>query len=125
MTHSLLIASLLLAPDPQRAILKGSHPPFAAAERTLAALPPASRLEGISLLVGRSPEQEAALRSLIAAQHDRTSPLYHQWLTPEQFAARFGASDSDLEAAKAWLASRGFSVDRVSPPAIASASPAR
>jgi len=29
------------------------------------------------------------LKALIAAQQDPASPLYHQWLSPDQFAARF------------------------------------
>src|SRR5208337_5002060 len=38
------------------------------------------------------------------------SPRYHQWLTPEQFAAQFGASPAVLARATAWLRSQGLTV---------------
>ena len=39
--------------------------------------------------------------------------LYHQWLTPDQFAARFGVADSDIAAVENWLQLQGFSIDSV------------
>ncbi len=50
---------------------------------------------------------------LLAAQQDPASPRYHQWLTPEQFGARFGAADADLQAVQQWLGSHGLTVDGV------------
>lgn len=37
--------------------------------------------------------------------------MYHRWLTPEDYAARFGASTADLARATAWLQSQGLSVE--------------
>jgi subtilase family serine protease len=71
-------------------------------------------VNGAALVFARTDAQRADLDALIAAQHDPASPLYHRWLTPEQFAARFGPSDADLAAATAWLESRGLRVDGVS-----------
>ena len=42
-----------------------------------------------------------------------SSPSYHQWLTPEQFGARFGLSSSDLAKVSAWLTSQGFTITSV------------
>jgi subtilase family serine protease len=60
------------------------------------------------LLLQRSPDQETALRQLMDQQQDKTSPSYHAWLTPPQFAAHFGPADSDIEAITNWLQSHGF-----------------
>ena len=43
------------------------------------------------------------------------TPSYHQWLTPDQFGAQFGASDQDIATIETWLGSHGFSVTRVNP----------
>src|SRR3569833_418808 len=37
--------------------------------------------------------QQAELDKLITAQQDPKSPLYHKFLTPEEFASHFGISD--------------------------------
>src|SRR2546425_8709160 len=39
-----------------------------------------------------SPEQQADLERFLAEQQDPSSPHYHEWLTPQQFGERFGAS---------------------------------
>ncbi len=77
------------------------------------AVPDSLPLEGITLVLNRSAAQQAALDALLAAQSDPNSPQYHQWLTPDQFAARFGVADTDLSKVEAWLQSQGFAVDRV------------
>ncbi len=66
------------------------------------------------LVLGRSDEQEQALKTLMAAQQDPTSPSYHKWLTPEEYGKRFGAADSDIQAIRGYLSSRGMNVGRVS-----------
>jgi subtilase family serine protease len=52
--------------------------------------------------------QTADLKQLIAAQLDKSSPYYHKWLSPEQFAARFGANQNDIDRITAWLNALGF-----------------
>jgi subtilase family serine protease len=37
-------------------------------------------------------------------------PLFHQYLTPEEFAARFGANSDDYAALKQWATNNGLSV---------------
>ena len=75
------------------------------------------RVEG-SLKISRaaivfklSSTQQAALDKLLADQQNPHSANYHKWLTPEQYAARFGMSDADLAKVSAWLKSQGLSVD--------------
>jgi pseudomonalisin len=58
-----------------------------------------------------SEAQQAELDALVEAQHDPQSPLYHQWLTPAQYGARFGVSRQDLDRITGWLAGHGFAVE--------------
>jgi hypothetical protein len=50
----------------------------------------------------------AGVDALIAAQQDPDSPLYHQWIAPEEFQARFGPTANDLKDVKDFLAAEGF-----------------
>jgi hypothetical protein len=97
-----------------RVTLAGSRPPRARAADDIGAVPATLELHGISLLFSRSPAQQTALDALVAAQQDPASPLYHRWITPDQYAAQFGVADSDLVAAESWLEQQGFAVDSVS-----------
>ena len=67
----------------------------------------------MSIVFNRSAAQQADLDALIAAQQNPASPLFHQWLTPDQFAARFGMAQTDLDQVENWLLQQGFSVDSV------------
>ncbi len=51
-----------------------------------------------------------ALDRLIAEQQDPASPLYHQWLTPAQFAAQFGPTEEEFAAVSQWLTGQGFTI---------------
>src|SRR5262249_837228 len=68
---------------------------------------------GMTIVFSRSQAQEAALDALLEAQQNPASPLYHQWLNPDQFAARFGMAQSDIEKVQTWLEQQGFSIDGV------------
>jgi pseudomonalisin len=57
------------------------------------------------------PEQEDAL---LAGLFDRSSPDYHQFLTPSEYAERFGVPKATQRATRAWLASEGLDVDAMS-----------
>ena len=93
--------------------LAGSRPPLARLATDAGALPSGTAMKGLTMVFARSAAQEADLASLLAAQQDPTSPQYHQWLTPDNFAARFGVAASDLATTEAWLQGQGFSVDGV------------
>ena len=56
----------------------------------------------------------AGLNQLLAAQQNPASKLYHHWLTPAQFDARFGRSPAELTAVKSWLGSQGIHADQSS-----------
>lgn len=50
----------------------------------------------------------------MAAQQTSGSPYYHKWLTPSEYASRFGLSDEDIEKVKTWLEQQGFAIQAVS-----------
>lgn len=93
--------------------LTGSQHPLAQAEYDAGRMPASTKLNGVSIVFNRSAAQQADLQGLIAAQQNPTSPLYHQWLTPDQFAARFGMAQADVEKVQTWLEQQGFSIDSV------------
>lgn len=65
------------------------------------------------MMFRQTPQQQAALKQLLAAQQDPSSPSYHQWLTPEEFGDRFGLNQSDIARITHWLESEGFSIVEV------------
>ncbi len=67
-------------------------------------------LGNITLMLRPSAEQQAALTQLLSEQQDPNSANYHRWLTPEEYADRFGASAADLEKISDWLRRQGFTV---------------
>lgn len=96
--------------DTEPAVVAGPHPVSRMAFDQ-------GRVEG-SMKISRaamvfklSPSQQAALDKLLAEQQDPQSSNYHKWLTPEQYAERFGMSDSDLAKVSAWLKSQGLTVN--------------
>ncbi|HEU0369017.1 MAG TPA: protease pro-enzyme activation domain-containing protein [Candidatus Acidoferrum sp.] len=67
------------------------------------------------LQLERSPQQEAALQLFIEQLQTKGSPSFHHWLTAQEFGARYGVDQLDLEAVTAWLRSEGFQVNVVYP----------
>ena len=93
--------------------LTGSLRPYAQPQFDLGRMPAQTRLTGMTIVFNRTPVQQAALDQLLIDQQNPRSPLYHQWLTPEQFGARFGMAQADLDSVSQWLEQQGFSIDSV------------
>jgi subtilase family serine protease len=51
------------------------------------------------------------LQELLTALHDPADPQYHHWLTPAQFATRFGPDAATVKRVVDALTARGFSVE--------------
>jgi subtilase family serine protease len=94
--------------------LPGNTHPSATAANSLGPVDDDLMLEHLQLVLKRSPEQEAALDALIDALHDPASPVYHQWLTVEQFA-QYSVSEAELASVATWLKSHGLTIDSVPP----------
>jgi uncharacterized protein (TIGR03437 family) len=71
---------------------------------------PSMQLPYVTLLLKPSPAQQADLDGLLTRQQDPSSSDYHNWLTPEQYAGRFGLSQPDIDKLVAWLGQNGLTV---------------
>ena len=96
--------------DSSRITLQGNVRPMFRPENDLGPVEGSLKLENISLMFKLTESQQADLTALLEQQQDPSSPHYHQWLTPEQYAGRFGLSQSDLDQVGAWLQAQGFQV---------------
>lgn len=90
--------------------LKGHVPRMAQAQYDRGPVVPSFELHYVTLLLSPTAEQLAAIDSLLAEQQDPASPSYHQWLTPEDYADRFGISQADINRITDWLQSEGFQI---------------
>ena len=63
----------------------------------------------MSLHFSMTGAQKADLEQFLTAVQDRRSAHHHKFLTPEEYAARFGMNDADLARVTAWLENSGFS----------------
>lgn len=99
----------------QRAELPQGVSAHVAHAQALGHLSGETQLSTMSLALAPSAAQSAALDQLLVDQQDPSSASYHQWLTPEQFGARFGVSDDDLQVLENWLTSQGLQVVSVAP----------
>ena len=97
----------------QTVAVAGQQSPLARAEFDRGAVAPDFVLPGMTLRVERTVAQQRELDQLLEAQQNPGSPQYHKWLTPEQFATRFGASADDLGTLRQWLESQGFQIRAV------------
>jgi subtilase family serine protease len=55
-----------------------------------------------------SPHARASteLEQLLGDLQDPVSPLYHAWLTPEEYGRRFGLAEDDLKKVADWIESQ-------------------
>jgi subtilase family serine protease len=80
--------------------------------------PPVGRLPGttnLDLAIGLPLRNQAALARLLQQLYDPASVNYHHFLTPEQFAARFGPTEKDYQAVIAYAEANGFKVTGTHP----------
>jgi len=100
------------AAEPMRRV-RGSVPPALAALEPLGRAPADLRLDHVTLVLGL--RDRAGLDSAVAAQQDRRSPRFHQWLDAAEIADRFGPRPEDYERVRRWLVEHGLEVVRESP----------
>ncbi len=98
----------------QTAAVRHTAHPMARVQFDQGRLDPAQRLSGVAITFRLSPSQQADLSQLLRDQQDRSSPQYHKWLTPDQYAARFGMTQDDLAKVTRWAQSQGLTVDSIS-----------
>jgi len=93
-----------------RTVLTGHMHPKAVAANDQGRVAPSLALSYITLTLTPSATQRADLDKLLAEQQTPGSPNYHRWLTPEEYAQRFGVSDTDISQITQWLQQQGLQV---------------
>jgi uncharacterized protein (TIGR03437 family) len=96
-----------------RIALRGHVNPRIANGTDLGRMDPSQVLDHVSIVFKQTPAQEADLEQLLANQQNPASPDYHKWLTPEQYADRFGASQADVDQLTSWLKQQNLTVIEV------------
>jgi hypothetical protein len=90
--------------------LAAGVPMQARAEFDRGAIDPSFKMSYMTLLTVPTAAQQRSLTKLLADQQNPRSASYHKWLTPEQYADRFGLSPNDIKKLSTWLQSQGFTV---------------
>ena len=101
--------------ETKRVVLAGNTRPEATAAGDLGQVEDGLPMEHMQLLLRPSAEQQAALDAYTASLTDKGSANYHRWLTADEFGARYGAAQSDIDQVKIWLEAHGMTVNVVYP----------
>lgn len=96
----------------RRITVPGNIHPKARQEFDQGPVDPSLKLS-ITLAFKKSNAQQADLAQLLRQQQEPASPLFRKWLSPEQYADRFGLSQTDIDKIVAWLQANGFTIARV------------
>jgi uncharacterized protein (TIGR03437 family) len=107
----LVICGVANAQD--RVTLAGHVHPKATPANDLGRVEPSLKLSYVTLTLTQSEAQKADLKNLLAEQQNPSSPNYHRWLTPAQYADRFGVSPENVSRITQWLQGQGLSVVNV------------
>ena len=75
---------------------------------------PDLQLDHVLIMIKPSAEQQTALDQLLGDQQNPSSPNYRHWLTPEDYASRFGLTPRDHAKIMDWLKSEGVTVQESS-----------
>ena len=97
----------------QRVTLAGHIHPKATPANDRGRVAPSLKLSYVTLTLTQSDAQKADLKNLLAEQQNPSSPNYHRWLTPAQYADRFGVSAEDVSKITQWLQGQGLAVVNV------------
>jgi subtilase family serine protease len=97
----------------QKVILRGNVHHKALPQYDQGPADPALRLGTMTILTLPTVSQRKGLIKFVAEQQNPSSPNYHKWLTPQQWADRFGLSQHDVQQIALWLKSQGFTAIRM------------
>jgi len=97
--------------DSETFVLKGNTRPAvtSAIAQDLGPVSGSQPMPRMSLHFNLTAAQQKDLTQLLADQQNRRSPQYRKFLTPEEYASRFGMNSADIAKVSAWLENSGFS----------------
>ena len=115
-TPSLAVRRVIGAVDPSDRIpLASATRPWTRKAIDMGAVGGQTPAPHMLLLLQRSAQQQQALNEYVSDLQNHSSPNYHHWLTPAQFANAYGVNAEDVASVTTWLQSEGFTIDKVSP----------
>jgi subtilase family serine protease len=97
----------------RRFVLHGNLPSMAQAGNDLGAAPDNEHTGTLYLVLGRSEQQQRDLAKFAAQASQPGTAQYRHWLTPDQYGAKFGIFDSDLDQVVSWMQTSGLTAERV------------
>src|SRR5262245_21428791 len=95
-----------------RQVIDKTRPAAAAQLASIGKLPGSDHLR---LAIGLPLRNEAELEELLGQLYDPKDTNFRRWLTPEQLAERFGATEQDCQAVRHWALAHGLSVRATHP----------
>ncbi len=111
---SVLVAGVLAATasaqPTSRVPIAGSHPAWATSHARMSMTAPASTVTSKVYLASQN---ESGLAAYAAAVSTPGNALYGHYLTPAQVKAKFGPSQTEINAVQSWLTGAGLSVSKV------------
>jgi subtilase family serine protease len=110
-----MLAAVALAQGPRTVTIRGHIHPLAQRRFDRGSVAGLFQVNRVTIMFKTTAQQQADLNSLLEEQQDPSSPLYHKWLTPEEFGERFGLNRSEFDNAVEWLQDRGFTIDERAP----------
>ncbi len=97
-------------PNSPTVALKSNVHPMAKPQNDEGPVDPGMKLDRIVMFLQATPAQQADLKQFLQDLQNPSSSSYRKWLTPEQYAARFGVSKNDIARIENWLTSEGFEI---------------
>src|ERR1700684_305386 len=84
--------------DPaQVQVLPHHRPMWATVANDMGSVASDLTLQNMTIMLARSPLQQAAVDNLLVEQQNPASPEYHHWLAPNDVGEKFGLADKDIE----------------------------
>jgi len=99
--------------DSRRVRLQSTIHPLALRSTDEGVVDSSTTLQGMILYLKPTDTQRRSLVHFLEQIRSPSSPNFRKFLTPEQYADRFGISASDLAQIRGWLESQGFSIAHV------------
>ncbi len=110
----LLLVLITNARAAERQVLRG-HIVRVVAELNLQMVGRLTSSTNLDLVIALPLRNQEALTNLLQEQYAPTNPRYHHWLTPDEFAAKFGPTEEDYQAVIEFARVNGFTVTGTHP----------
>jgi subtilase family serine protease len=101
--------------DAKTVAFHGNVRPEVTAENDRGLVDDSMQLNGMHLLLARSPESQAAFDQYLQDLQNPKSANFHKWLTAAQIGQMFGPSDADVSRLTDWMTEKGFTIHGITP----------